>query len=171
MLKILSCVLILFSSASLGYLKSKDFERRQKILTAFKTNVVFMQNEMSFVKTNIIDIIKKLSNSRCVTDAFYKEILIEYEKQGESAISDLWVKSAHNIFKDEPVLKGDLEVICLMADGIGKSDVEGQNKIFNTVKSALDIKIDEAVTDKNKNAKLYKSLGFYMGVLIIVMFL
>ncbi len=171
MLKILACALIIFSSAALGYLKSKDFERRQKILTAFEANVVFMQNEMSFVKTNVIDIIKKLSNFGGVTDVFYKEILTQYVNKNESTISDLWVESAHKNFKDEPILKGDLEVICLMAEGIGKSDVEGQNKIFNAVKSALKIKIDEAILDKNKNARLYKSLGFYVGVLIVVMFL
>ena len=35
---------------------------------------------------------------------------------------------------------------------------------------ALNMRLDEAVSDKNKNARLYKSLGFYFGILLVIMF-
>lgn len=170
MIKIISCVLILFSSVALGYLKSKDFEKRQKILTCLKANVIFMENEMMLIRTNVLDIIKKLSKSGGDMRQFYNEVVNQYNKDTESAISEIWKISADKFFKEAPVLKSDIDILCLLGEGLGKSDIEGQQKIFNTVKQELDIKLEEAVNDKNKNSRLYKSLGFYMGVLIIVMF-
>ncbi|MBE7038548.1 MAG: hypothetical protein E7404_06585 [Ruminococcaceae bacterium] len=169
MIKILSCIMILISSIALGYLKALDFEKRYSVLVSLKTSIVFIENEMSLIRESVIDIIKKLCSKDLETGLFYKEVLNEKEKNNEMAISDVFKIAADNFYKYMPITNDDKALLYLLGESFGKSDVEGQIKIFNTLKCELDAKIEEAKSLKNKNAKLYKSLGFYMGILIIVM--
>jgi len=169
MIKILSCVMVFLSSYLLGYLKALDLEKRYLILTSYNTSIVFIENEMSLIRESVIDIIKKLANTDMEISTFYKIVLSEKEKNPHLAISDIFKTATENYFKIVPLLKEDKDLFYLLGKSFGKSDIEGEIKILNTLKTQLNTKTDKAKKDKEKNLKLYKSLGFYLGLLIIVM--
>lgn len=168
MIKLLSCVMVFISSCALGYLKALDFEKRYLILTSYNTSIVFIENEMSLIRENVIDIIKKLADTDMEISTFYKIVLEEKEKNKHLAISDVFKTASENFYKNSPLLKEDKELFYLLGKSFGKSDIEGEIKVLNSLKVNLNTKIELAKKDKEKNLKLYKSLGFYLGLLIIV---
>lgn len=50
----------------------------------------------------------------------------------------------------------------------GKTDVEGQVAQIETTKSFIDVQINKAEEERNKNEKMYKTLGTVIGIAIVI---
>lgn len=51
---------------------------------------------------------------------------------------------------------------------LGKTDSEGQINQIEEIKELLNIQIQNANKDKEKNEKLYKTLGMTIGLAIVI---
>ncbi len=170
MFKILACAAILFSSTALGFLKAADFEKRENILKHLKSDLDFIQNEIAFMLTPIDEIIGKLSRKEGELKIFYKSVYEKILQNTDVPFSQIWLGETKKLEKVLPLTKSDTDVLSLLGQSFGKSDVDGQISAIKTAFQSLNIQLDSAVSDKNKNSRLFKSLGFYAGILIIVMF-
>ena len=67
--------------------------------------------------------------------------------------------------------KEDVELIKSFGNMLGKTDIEGQVSEINQFLTLLDGQIATCEEEKNKNTKLYKSLGTIVGLgIVIVLF-
>lgn len=170
MLKLLSCAAVLFSSTFLGFLKAADFEKREKILRCFISDLEFIKNEITHLKTPIACVLQKLSVSNGETSAFYRAVTEKIACNKDTPLSEIFDEESEKITEYFPLKKDDSDGLRILARSIGKSDTEGQDALILQAENALNLRLDEAVCEKNKNARLYKSLGFYFGILLVVMF-
>ncbi|UKI36551.1 MAG: stage III sporulation protein AB [Clostridiales bacterium] len=59
----------------------------------------------------------------------------------------------------------------MLARSLGKSDTDGQSALILQAERALNIRLDEAVSEKTKKTRAFiKSMGFYFGILLVIMF-
>ena len=66
-------------------------------------------------------------------------------------------------------LKGeDINLILSLGNMLGKTDVEGQMSEINQFCSLINEQIAIAEEEKNKNSKMYKSLGTIIGLAIVI---
>ena len=56
-----------------------------------------------------------------------------------------------------------------MENNFGKTDVKGQLSIISLTEKLLQSQIDKAEIEKNKNSKLYKTLGVVLGIGICIL--
>lgn len=50
----------------------------------------------------------------------------------------------------------------------GQTDIEGQVNQIEVTKSFIDMQIDKSEQERNKNEKLYKTLGITVGLAIVI---
>lgn len=170
MFKLFASFMILISSTLLGFLRAADFEKREKILKRLKYDLDFIKNEITFMRTPVEGIIKKLSETEGELKIFYKTVYDEIRKNADTSVSQIWLCKTEETLKLMPITKGDADVLRLLGQSFGKSDTDGQSAVINTAAENLNLQLCNAVSEKEKNSHLFKSLGFYAGILIVVMF-
>lgn len=67
--------------------------------------------------------------------------------------------------------KEDKEVLKMFGKLLGKTDKKGQISEIEITNSFIEKQIEKAENEKNKNAKLYKSLGVICGIGIVIIFI
>ena len=64
--------------------------------------------------------------------------------------------------------KEDLNIILDMGKMLGKTDIEGQVSNLEIASTFIDSQIQKAEVERQKNSKLYKTLGVVSGLAIII---
>ena len=78
-------------------------------------------------------------------------------------------KESINEHKKEMNLRNkDFEILLDLSKSLGETNVEGQIKIFNLAKEKLDIELEIAEDECNKNTKVYRYLGVAVGAMIAI---
>ena len=62
----------------------------------------------------------------------------------------------------------DFEILLDLSKSLGETNVDGQIKIFNLAKEKLDIELEIAEDECNKNTKVYRCLGVAVGAMIAI---
>ena len=62
----------------------------------------------------------------------------------------------------------DKNLIITTLKNLGKSDLETQINILENSKYAIEEQIKEAEEVKNKNSKLYKTIGTVVGIMVVI---
>ena len=76
-----------------------------------------------------------------------------------------------NVSKMQELTDYDKTVIISTLKNLGMTNVEGQiNIIENTIKT-LENQISDAVLVKNKNSRMYRTVGTLCGVILVVIFI
>jgi stage III sporulation protein AB len=70
-----------------------------------------------------------------------------------------------------PLKKEDIEILEDIALGLGKSDSQSQINIINPATERIKAKLKESTEKEAKLGKMYKSLGFAAGIIIVIMFI
>ena len=64
--------------------------------------------------------------------------------------------------------KADIDIIKGLGRMLGKTDLSGQISEIKLVNNFIDAQIDEAKQEKDKNYKMYKTLGIVVGATIVI---
>ena len=65
--------------------------------------------------------------------------------------------------------KEDINIIKGLAKMLGKTDLDGQVSEIRLTKQFINTKIEEAEIEKQKNSKLYKTLGATIGLATVIL--
>lgn len=162
-IKYISLLGILIVSTSIGICRAKDYENRLKELTRFKSALVMFKSKLEFTYEPIKNIFEDISKTIYMqkNNIFEKAIKDEYD------INTSWknaVSSENNFSKE------DKELIKTFGKLLGKTDLTGQVNEINLALNLLEKQLIDAENEKNKNVKLYKTMGIVcgMGICIIL---
>ena len=64
--------------------------------------------------------------------------------------------------------KEDKDIIKGLAKMLGKTDIDGQVSEIRLTNKFLEVQIKDAENEKNKNEKLYKTLGATVGLALVI---
>ena len=82
---------------------------------------------------------------------------------------EAWIQS---IEKTESNLnKEDKEILKKLGKLLGRIDADGQISEIELVSNFLDTQIDIAENERNKNEKMYKTLGGIIGLTLVIIFI
>ena len=170
--KIIASLMILISSSLLGYIYGMSYRKRLE-------NLILMENCIKLLETEIIYGANPLP-----------EALISVYKKGNAKISyifkviaeELTIKktgtviecfqSVVNILKDKLSFEDeDIELFLNLGRVIGTSDRFDQEKNFKLILTQIKTLETEARLSKDKNEKLFKSLGVLSGLTIVIILL
>lgn len=166
-LKIFLYVLIIATSSTLGVMLSKKYVKRVDELKAFKSALVMLKTKIRYTYAPICEIFTDISKSlKGGTALLFKNACTQIEEKGTT---DGFCTAIE--MTDLNVTREDKQVMGTLSKLLGKTDAEGQISEIELVQSFLDTQIEKAEAEREKNAKLYKTLGVICGVGLVIILL
>ena len=155
--------LICFICFYLGNMKAGTFEKRVIELNKFQNALLMFKSKIEFTYEPINNIFLDISK---IIYENHSNIFLETLKQ-DCDIYIAWKKSTEEL-KD--VNTEDKEIIKMFGKLLGKTDIKGQVSQIELTENLIERQIEKAESEKNKNFKLYKTMGIIcgMGICIIL---
>ena len=158
-------LLIIFSlSTIIGITISKMYENRVKELREFKGILNIIKTKIKFTYEPLAEIFKQISkdNSTAVEKIFGQMANQIQYKQVRQAWEDCIQKA------DISIKQEDKDILKKLGKLLGQTDVEGQVSEIEVIQNFLDIQITKAEEERNKNQKMYKTLGIVAGLVFVI---
>lgn len=152
---------IIVISSYLGIYKSKEYENRVKELRKFKSALIMFKSKLEFTYEPIKSIFEDISK------VIYKNENNIFEKvvKNKNDIYTSWKEAVQN---ENAFTKEDIEIIETIGKLLGKTDIDGQVSEINLGINLVERQIEIAENEKNKNVKLYKTMGIVCGIGICI---
>ncbi len=164
-IKLIILNLILISSTIIGITFSKKYAYRVKELQEMKSALNMFITKIKFtyepIPSTFLYISEKVEGN---ISRIFKNAIEEMESKpaGEAWNSSLDIISTN-------MKKEDIDVIKNLGRLLGKTDIDGQINEIKLVNSFLDTQIKNAEEEKNKNEKMYRTLGIVAGMTITIL--
>ena len=165
-LKFIISILIIYICTYIGIYKAKTYEQREKELKKIKNSLAFFKSKIEFTYEPIEEVFNGISKSIYIhKDNIFKNTI---NKLNETDLNTSW-----NTAVEEAIYfnKEDKEVLKMFGKLLGKTDKKGQIGEIEITMEFIEKQIDTAELEKNKNSKLYKSLGILCGLGIVIIFI
>ncbi len=160
-LKYINLLGIIFISSYLGIYKAKEYENRVKELIKFKNALVMFKSKLEFTYEPIKNIFSDISK------VIYKNNNNIFKKVIEDE-NDIYTAWRNSVNTEKNFTNEDKEVIEMIGKLLGKTDLKGQVSEINLGLNLVEKQIDIAETEKQKNVKLYKTIGAVTGIGICI---
>ena len=162
--KIFLLILIITSSSYLGILFSKKYANRVKTLKDMKNALNMFKAKIKFTYASIPEVFDGISRQIDgeVGDIFKNAS----DLMKEVSAGEAWNKSIEII--NTSMTKDDKIILQNLGKLLGKTDIEGQISEIELVSDFLDTQIELAENERNKNEKMYKTLGGIIGLVLVI---
>lgn len=136
-----------------------------ELMYAFKA----LESEMNFSRDILWNIFRKISeNNSNITGQMFKAIYEELAENGGRAFSAVWDDAVHKTFSNTSLTKEDKDILIEFGLSLGKTDTQNQERMFGHLFKRLQSQLTEAVSKKEKESRMYKSIGTACGIAIVV---
>lgn len=162
--KFIFLTIILFGTSYIGILMAKKYSNRVKDLKEMRKALNFFEDKIKFTYEPIPDVFEEISSkvNENIGEIFKSSAnLMQNESAGVS-----WEKAVDNA--NTNFSKEDNEIIKGLAKMLGKTDIDGQVSEIRLTNKFIDVQIKDAENEKNRNEKLYKTLGVTVGLAIVI---
>jgi len=163
-LKYIIIFLVFCISFYIGNLISKRYSLRLTELKEFKNAINIIESKIKFTYEPLPD------------------IFLQTSKMVSKNISQIFVQASNNMKKDDAeeawnnsvqlattnLNEEDIENIISFGKMLGKTDKEGQLSRIELTKTFIDMQIEKAKIEEQKNAKMYKTLGVIVGLAFVI---
>ena len=162
-IKYISIFLVFCISFYIGNLISKKYSLRLKELKDFKNALNIIESKIKFTYEPLPDIF--IQTSKMVSNNISKIFVQASENMKKENAEEAWNKSietATNLNTE------DIENIKSFGKMLGKTDKEGQLSRIELTKTFIEMQIEKAKIEEQRNAKIYKTLGVITGLAFVI---
>jgi stage III sporulation protein AB len=129
-----------------------------------------LETEISYTSTPLPDAFQNVSvKSRSPAKELFMEAGCNLKSRTYSTVGEAFEKALDTIKDRMSIAKEDIEVLKSFGYSMGTSDTEGQVKSFRLVLKQLEGQEVKAEELRNKNERLYKSLGLLGGIAVTIL--
>lgn len=156
--------LIVLICTVIGIIKSKSFENREHVLREAIMLFKGIENEIKFSLNtipNAIEIVRQRMNT------YLKDVLgsislmlLEPNVTNYELLSEL--------DKLEELTLYDKQIILTGLTSLGTGDIEGEQGVILMTINSLENELNDAIENKKKNSKMYKTVGLAAGLVIAI---
>lgn len=163
-IKLLVLSLVFASCLYIGILVSKKYSGRVKELKDMKNALNMLETKIKYTYEALPEIFEEIS----------KQITGEIGQIFRNSAKKMQVKSAGDAWNESIDLANtnmnieDKAILKTLGKLLGKTDAEGQISEIKLVSNFLDTQIKVAEQERNKNEKMYKTLGGIVGLTIVI---
>lgn len=170
MITLISVIIIIFSSTSIGiYFADKEKGRYSEIVSIndgfsiLKSEIDFSELALPFAMDKINEKIDKKVGT------FFKNVSKILKENKVENISEAFIEKLDTDF--EYLNENDKRTLIEFSKSLGSVDKKGQVELFYMLEKKLNKIIEDAEKIKNKNIKMYRVLGFSIGAIISILLL
>ena len=157
-------LLIFLASLQIGKLISKKYFSRVSELKDMKNALNMFLTKIRFTYESVPESFREIGNS--VDGNVGKIFRVSSELMKEKPAGEAWEETVDKIetnLKDE-----DKSILKNLGRLLGKTDLEGQVSEIKLVQEFLNTQIDVAEKERQKNEKLFRTLGGVVGLAIVI---
>ena len=168
-IKIVIGIVIICISGYIGIEMSSNLKAREEVLKDFSTFLTMLKSQMIYLNSSIptaFEYSRQTLNSQL--KYAIENIVMDMTKFGVSKVD---ISIEENIKTLECLTKEDELFISSTLKNIGISDIDSQTNIIENAINVTDEKIKEAKDKKNKDSKVYKTVGLIAGIIVVVIFI
>ena len=165
-MKYVLLVIVFCTSTVIGILISKKYSNRVLILKDLKNALNIFEVKINFSFQTIPEIFNEISEKvKGVVGKLFKDTVININNKNMLA-GEAWEASVDENCVE--LKKEDIDCIKSLGKLLGSTDIDGQISQIKLVNEFINNQIDEAIQEKNKNAKMYQKLGAIIGLIIVI---
>lgn len=164
-LKYIILFVIFISSSGIGILYSKKYINREKELKEIKNALTIFKTKLLYTYETIPEIFKEIAQK--VNAPICSIFKMASDNMQEILASDAWIEAIDK--SDNNLNKEDKRIIKDFSKLLGQTDVEGQISSVELVINFLDKQIEEAIIERKKSEKLYRTLGMTFGLGLVIL--
>lgn len=163
-IKYISLFLVFCISFYIGNLISKKYSLRLKELKDIKNALNIIESKIKFTYEPLPDIF--MQTSKMVSNNISQIFVQASNNMKTDNAEQAWEKSIQT--STTSLNKEDIENIKSFGKMLGKTDKEGQLSRIELTKTFIEMQIEKAKIDEQKNAKMYKTLGAICGLAFVI---
>lgn len=170
MIKVVGATIIITGTALIGFLMDKFEVYRMNDLQNLKRALVFLKGEIDYMITSLPVAMEQVGSKieLGIGKIFTYAGESMKRKSGFSA-EQLWEEAVELNCNHTYLSKGDKKNLLLLGSALGYLDKEMQKRNIDLLIIYLEDEIKKLVLHHQKNGRLYKSLGFLGGLLIVIL--
>lgn len=162
--KLFLLLTIFILSTIIGIAIAKMYENRVKELQEFKSALNAMKIKMKFTYEPLEEIFIDISkNGKNNISKIFKKMSEQIKHQN---VEDVWTSYIQNA--DISIKQEDKNILKRLGKLLGQTDIEGQISEIEITQEFLETQISKAEEERNKNQKMYKTLGAVVGLTFVV---
>jgi stage III sporulation protein AB len=169
LIKIIGGILIVSASGLVGILLSNRLSIRHMELKNLRRFMQMLETEITYGATPLPIALMNISNK---TEGLIRSFFINVSKslieRSFYSVDDAWTNAADIVLSDTSLKNADIELIKSFGSVLGCSDREDQKKHFELFYLQIKHQEDAALSEINRSAKMYRSLGFLLGIAVFV---
>lgn len=157
-------ILIFLCCLYIGILISKKYSNREKELIEVQNSLNMLEAKIKFTYEPLQDIFSEISKT------LNNNIGAIFEK-AQKHINTLGAGQAWNKAIDESntnLIEEDKTMLKNLGRLIGKTDIDGQISEIELLKGLVENQTEKAKKEREKNEKMYKTLGGIIGMAIVI---
>ena len=164
LLKCVLLILVFVVATYIGILSASKYKNRVVDLKEMQSALNMLETKIKFTYSPLPDIFEEISEH--VNPNISHVFRMASIKMDSMNATDAWEQAIDISYTN--LNKEDISTVKGLGKLLGKTDVEGQISEIELVKKFLEIQIDKAENECNKNEKLYKTLGIVSGMGIVI---
>ncbi len=162
-LKMMLLFLVFGICTMLGILKAKSYDARVEELKKMKNALEMLKSKIEFTYAPIKDIFAEVTKVVYSNEEnIFQNTVNLMEQEG---VTQSWNMAVE---KEIKLSKEDRETLKMFGKLLGKTDKVGQINEINVTSQLLNTQIEKAEQEKDKNYKLFKTLGSVVGIGICI---
>ena len=163
-LKYIILFFIFFSSLGIGFVISNKYKLRVIELREIKNLLNMLKTKMKFTYEPIPEILEDISSS--FQGNILELINIIKLKINIMPAGLAWQEGVDGTYLN--LNKEDKQILKKLGNLLGKTDLDGQLAEIEVTESFLNKQIEKAEIEKQKNEKMYKTLGVIFGIGFVI---
>jgi stage III sporulation protein AB len=172
MIKVIGLAGIFFSCTCMGLFMSQAFVQRQNQIREFKVFLNLLETEINYLATPLPLIFEKFKNSLDGNiRTFLTQFLKIFHEEPSKTASEIWVESIKALEQTSKLKGDDYQILLNFGLGLGSSSKEEQIKNIKFTQELLHKQYCQAEIERNKNEKLYKTMGLLLGLGLALIFI
>lgn len=163
-IKVFILFMIFLSSLKAGKIIAKKYLNRVNELKDMKNALNMFMTKIKFTYESVPESFREIGNN--INGNIGKIFRIASENMKEKSAGEAWeevVEKIETSLKDE-----DKNIIKGLGRMLGKTDLDGQISEIKLVQNFLNTQIEIAERERQKNEKLYKTLGGVVGLAVVI---
>lgn len=171
-LKLIGCILIISSSAGMGWYFSGELKNRILDLKELKKIFILLRGDIRYANTPLPEAVQALAiRNEGKFKLFLKEIADRLNELGGISFCTIWRETIEKKLENTSLTKVDLGNLGQLGENLGYLDKEMQINTIDLYLSQLEEEINELSRNVKQKSYLYNSLGVMGGIFITIIML
>ena len=170
MLKIMSCMLLISCSCMLGIMKSSNLKTRCIELENAIETLRMLDIDITYKKEPLAKSFKKISSAK---SCYLTEMMrhCSHSLQNQRSLEESWHIAKNRNDLNNSLSDNDMTILDDLFVSLGKSDSEGQHRLFEAAILRLLSNLKEAKNIESKKGKMYVSISTAAGIVTSILLL